>query len=258
MRYATELARILDSATWSKASRYVEPFVGGASVYFELAPERARLADANPDLIFFYQCIAASADSVYEIAKELSGRTTQAEFLEYRSEFNRTESGFRKAALFLYLNRTCFNGIWRVNRQGYFNVPFGSRELRLAHIDEWRSASKILRRADVSCVDWAVSLSDLSKEDVVFIDPPYHRSSAVESFARYTKGVFSEADHRALAARVEDLNRRGCQIVLTVSDSPLVRELYPDFKVSVLGGWYTVGAKGSHLASNEIVLRNFG
>ncbi|GCD92132.1 Dam family site-specific DNA-(adenine-N6)-methyltransferase [Nocardioides sp. LS1] len=258
VRYAPELARILASAKWARGSRYVEPFVGGASVYFALGPKRALLADANPDLVSFYQCVSDSAQAVYEIARGLSGRTSNAEFLDYRAEFNELQSGTRKAALFLYLNRTCFNGVWRVNRQGNFNVPFGSRELTMPELGAWLEVSASLKSADIQCSDWAATVNTVSKQDVVFIDPPYHQANSTESFARYTKGVFSEGDHRALAARVDALDALGCQILLTVSDSSLIRDLYPNFKISELGGWYTVGAKGSHLRSNEIVLRNFG
>jgi DNA adenine methylase len=257
-RQASQLRQILSCAERDPQSRYIEPFLGGGSVYFAWQPERAVLSDANPHLISFFQSMARHPLRVLEEAEKLVGLVGKQDYLDLRDEFNTLAACPRRSAIFLYLNMTGFNGIWRVNREGRYNVPYGDRSFRLPSLDAWRAVSVSVRRASLRCEDWRRSLNRATVHDVIFVDPPYLRSDAKESFVRYTKGAFSTQEHMDLAARLIELDALGCQIVVTIGDDPTIRELYAGFKRTPLNGSFTVRPRGPRESSGELLFRNFG
>jgi DNA adenine methylase len=220
-----------------KINTYYEPFVGGGAVYFALAWEdrftHAVLSDSNRELIDTYQAlrnsaksvIAALSDHVYEEKHYYSVRSLEPRALDFYS----------RAARFIYLNRTCFNGLYRVNRKGAFNVPFG-RYTNPTICDEalLRSVSKVLSRtgrASIQCKSFEDVVLNSRKGDAVYFDPPYVPASDTANFTSYTAGGFGLRNQEFLRDVVLKLVKRGVHVLLSNSDTPLVRKLYKGFKV---------------------------
>ena len=213
---------------------YIEPFVGGGALFFALQPVRAILSDSNPELVNLYRQIASNVEAVIDRLKRY--RNTRDDYYEVRlQEWQRLEP-FEAAARMIYLNRTCFNGLYRVNRKGEFNVPYGRYpNPRICDEVNLRAASEVLKRAEILCGDFAEILSCNARPgDFVFLDPPYVPVGKWGDFKRYTKEQFYEADHRRLAETTARLRQCGVWSVLTNSNHPLVRELYAGCRQQVI------------------------
>ena len=209
--------------------RYIEPFFGGGALFFSLKPENAIIADSNPELINMYLQVANHVDEVIECLRKY--KNTSEMFYEIRSLDWRSLPKAEAAARTIYLNKTCFNGLYRVNRSGQFNTPFGKyKNPKICDADALRLASKALQKAEILCGDYILVLEHYAQPgDFVFLDPPYLPISENSDFKRYTKEQFYEDDHIDLAKMIETLHKRGCYIILTNSNHPLVHKLSPSF-----------------------------
>ena len=239
-----------------KPSRYFEPFLGGGSVFFRLRPSLSTIGDMNPDLILFYRFLRDTPAALKTEAIAIDHSGSKENYDSAREEFNAGAEGLRRAALFLFLNRTGFNGIWRVNRRGQYTVPFGNRRLSLIADVDWLAASKALAAADLRCEDYVHLLDDARASDVVFIDPPYFDSSGTELFSRYTLHGFSIRDHERLRQQVQLLNDREVRFLMTVRDDPKIRDLYADFKIDTVAVRTTVRARGAHVTVEDLLITN--
>ena len=213
---------------------YIEPFFGGGALFFTLQPERAIISDSNPELVNLYRQVATAVDSVVDCLKRY--RNTREDYYAVRAQNWQELFPAEAAARMIYLNRTCFNGLYRVNRKGDFNVPYGRYpNPRICDEENLRAASELLKRADILCGDFAKVLDECAKPgDFVFLDPPYLPVGKWGDFKRYTKEQFYEADHRRLADATARLMERGIWSVLTNSNHPLVRDLYADLPLQVV------------------------
>lgn len=213
--------------------RYVEPFFGGGALFFAVQPERALIADSNPELVNLYRQIAADVDGVVKCLKEFSN--TAEEFLRVRALDWKTLDPPLAAARMIYLNRTCYNGLYRVNRRGEFNVPFGDyKNPRICDETNLKAAAQLLRRADIRCADCEELLDgEVCGGDFVFLDPPYVPVGEYGDFKRYTKEQFNDEDQVRLAKAVDRLHRRGAYAILTNSNHSRVRELYASYPIEV-------------------------
>lgn len=210
--------------------RYHEPFVGGGAVYFELAragrlPHGAMLSDTNPNLIDAWVGVKLHVEQVIAELHEHAGRHDSGWY--YQVRMARPTNPASRAARVIYLNKTCFNGLYRENSRGAFNVPMG----RYAHpsiVDEanLRACAQALRGAELRVAAFDDSLARAESGDFVYLDPPYVPVSATASFTAYAAGGFAEAAQRRLALRFGELERRGVRALLSNSDTPLTRELY--------------------------------
>ena len=213
---------------------YIEPFFGGGALFFAVQPPESIIADSNPELINLYRTVADEVESVieqlgqYENSEEL--------FYEVRAQDWKKLSAPEAAARTIFLNRTCFNGLYRVNQSGQFNVPFGKyKNPKILDEQTLKVASGFLQRAKIVCGDYkSVLLEHAQKGDFVFLDPPYLPVSAYADFKRYTKEQFYEEDHVELAAEVKRLHELGCHVILTNSNHPLVHEQYRKFSIKVV------------------------
>lgn len=214
-------------------NKYIEPFVGGGALFFALKPGTAIISDSNPELMNLYQTIAHDVERLLEILK--SFRTDKNSYYNIRSVNVEKLSKVERAARILYLNRTCFNGLYRVNKKGQFNVPYGDyKNPRIVLSEELRAASEILKRCTPVCADYKdVLAKHAEKGDFVYLDPPYLPVSKYSDFKRYTKEQFYEEDHIELATEVRKLHELGCHVLLSNSNHPLVYELYNGFKIEV-------------------------
>lgn len=224
------LARLPD-----RFERYFEPFAGGAALFFRVAPERAVLADSNQDLIGLYTCLAKDVAGVIRKLEHHRAEHSEAHYYATRTRWNDRELAWRtadRAATFIYLNKTCFNGLWRVNRSGDFNVPIGRyADPPICVPDALRAASTVLARAEIRHADYQTAIEDAKAGDFVYFDPPYDPINATSSFTSYTAGDFGPNDQKALAATAKQLIDRGCKVMLSNNDTPFVRSLYKGLKI---------------------------
>ncbi|MCA8979198.1 MAG: Dam family site-specific DNA-(adenine-N6)-methyltransferase [Planctomycetes bacterium] len=208
---------------------YHEPFLGGASVALAVGAKRARLSDANAWLIDTYRAIRDDWRAVAAVLEELPN--TKEEFLAIRAQPHAHLPLAKRAAHFVYLNKTCFRGLFRVNRAGRFNVPYGAYHRRYYDPANWEAVSRALQGAELCCADYAQALSVAQAGDFVYLDPPYWKLGGYADFNRYTPGQFRAEDHVRLAESCRDLAARGVRWALSNSDTEEVRELYRGFRV---------------------------
>jgi DNA adenine methylase len=210
----------------SHYDRYIEPFLGGGAVFFQLRPSRAVLADADPALINCYMQVREYPDEVLKALTRM--RNSETEF--YRVRASRPRSAVSRAAKLIYLANLGFNGIYRLNFKGEFNVPYGHRpHRRPADSAHLRKASLLLRTASLRCDDFEVTLRTARPGDVVYLDPPYTVAHANNGFIRYNARLFSWLDQQRLAIAAREAAHRGAFVVITNADHGSVRDLYPGF-----------------------------
>jgi DNA adenine methylase len=231
---------------------YYEPFAGSAALFFHLQPERAVLADKNGNLIQCYQAVVLETERVIRRLRWMERRHAASKpdptwgwnykghfYYQTRKQWNictafqggrfklETWSPVQKAAAFLYLNRTCFNGVWRENRMGEFNVPMGRyKNPTICDPPRIRAAAAALERAELVMGDWRATFARAQPGDLVYLDPPYVPKSATANFTSYTAGGFGDKDQDELAAWTREAIDRGVNVLVSNSSTPRVRELY--------------------------------
>lgn len=235
-------------------NKYIEPFFGGGAVFFGLAPERSLIADSNPELINLYRCIAKNPEEVIHFLKDF--QNTKEAFYEMRALDPTNLDPFHAAARTIYLNKTCFNGLYRVNKKGLFNVPFGSyANPNFLDVANLKAASELLKKAQIECMDYKTLLQQEAREgDLVFLDPPYLPVSEYADFKRYTKEQFYEEDHRELATEVKRLQEIGCHVVLTNSNHPLVHEQYAGNSIEIIQTKRHINCRGSARKGEDVII----
>ena len=215
--------------------RYYEPFAGGAAMFFRLAPRRAVLADSNPDLIGLYMAVAKDVNAVIRRLEGHRDDHDEAHYYEMRTRWNDRDAQWstpERAAAFIYLNKTCFNGLWRVNRAGAFNVPIGRyTDPPICVPEALRAAQQVLARAEIRRADYRTAVRDARAGDFLYFDPPYDPVTPTANFTSYTANAFGADEQRALAETARELVGRGCQVMLSNSDTPFIRSLYKSFRV---------------------------
>lgn len=234
--------------------RYIEPFIGGGAMFFALQPENAIIADSNPELINMYRQIAHNVESVIDILKRYENSSDM--FYSVRSQDWTKLSEEEAAARTIFLNKTCFNGLYRVNKKGQFNVPYGKyKNPKICDEDALRAASSVLKKAEIICGDYLWVLDHYAQPgDFIFLDPPYLPISEYSDFKRYTKEQFYEEDHIELAKTVMRLHERGCYILLTNSNHPLVHELYSPFTIDVIQTNRHISCNGSARKGEDVIV----
>ena len=241
-----------------RAFTYWEPFLGGGSLFFALRPQRAFLSDANQHLIDFYEHLRRRPDLVHRYLMELSSRASRQHYYRIRSEYNRGKPSARQASRFLYLNKHCYNGVFRVNKQGEHNVPFGRRENYVlpskAHVNR---AAEVLERATLESCSYEDALPRIQTDSFVYLDPPYPPLNGTSNFTHYTADRFSEADQRNLARMVNQLDQTGAHFMMTNADVPLVRELYGEYLLHALAVTRSVTCKKKRHSVGELVVTNY-
>lgn len=234
--------------------RYIEPFFGGGALFFSLKPESAIIADSNPELINMYLQVAHHVDDVIECLQKYEN--TSEMFYEVRSLDWQTLPKAEAAARTIYLNKTCFNGLYRVNRSGQFNTPFGKyKNPKICDIEALRLASEALHKAEILCGDYILVLEHYAQPgDFVFLDPPYLPISENSDFKRYTKEQFYEDDHVELAKMIGILHERGCYVILTNSNHPLVHQLYEQYKIEVIQTKRHISCHGDTRKGEDVIV----
>ena len=250
----TQLLGELCAKVPPRYGKYIEPFFGGGALFFALAPERAVLADSNPELINMYRAVAADAEQV--IAHLEQYENTSEHFYEVRALDWEQLSPVEAAARTIFLNKTCFNGLYRVNQKGQFNVPFGRyKNPKICDRAAILAATRVLSRAEIICGDYLDVLeTHAATGDLIFLDPPYLPISAYADFKRYTKERFYEEDHVRLAEMVARLHERGCYVILTNSNHPLVHELYARYPIEIIQTKRHISSNGKSRRGEDVIV----
>lgn len=242
-------------------NKYIEPFVGGGAMFFYLIPDKAFLMDINPDLINTYQAIKSD---VHELVKSLKKHENdEAYFYKIRDaerdmgEF-RSWSSVEKASRIIYMNHACFNGLYRVNSQGFFNVAFGAYEDPLI-CDERNllAVHDALKDVDLRVASFETCLEIASRDDFVYLDPPYVPVSETANFTSYTKDNFTREDQKRLLDVVRELDRRGCKVMISNSYSKFVVDLFDGYHIKTIMANRAINRDGSKRGKiKELVIMN--
>lgn len=241
----------------SKDSKYFEPFLGAGGMFFKILPVDSVLADMNYGLIQCFREIKRHPESVFHHLNDLSKLQDKSSYYRFREEYNTSDDTCRCAALFIYLNKTCFNGIWRVSCTGRFNVPWGAKDkpgfpTRANLI----AVANALSSAELIVGDFEESIASAVAGDVVYLDPPYLPLSATAYFRHYTYPRFSVDDHERVARIAHEMAARGVAVIITEADSAEVRNWYSDFEIVAVGVRRYVSGDGARNEAQELVIRS--
>lgn len=237
--------------------KYIEPFFGGGALFFCIQPDNAIIADSNPELINMYTQVANNVESVirylscYKNEKDMFYKVRALDWTKL--------SPTRAAARTLYLNKTCFNGLYRVNKKGQFNTPFGKyKNPKICDQEHLLKASEALKKATIICGDYLDVLERYAqKGDFVFLDPPYIPISKNSDFKRYTKEQFYDNDQKRLAKEVKRLYEKGCYVILTNSNHADIYSLYSQFKIEVIQTRRSISSKSSSRKGEDVIVTAF-
>lgn len=246
-------------------SVYVEPFVGGGALLFHLQPAMSIISDSNPEVANAYSVLRDHLEEL--LAAMAEHRNEESYYYAVRAQNPMNLSSVGRASRFLFLNRTCFNGLYRVNKDGQFNVPFGHyKNPTLVDADNLRAVSAFLRQNQVevgafdfrevldSVFNAALDLPDHAGTVLVYLDPPYH-----DTFASYTKRGFGRQDQEELAEWYGRLSQAGCRVLLSNSNTDLIRSLYRDFEIVEVEASRNINRDGSKRGKTkcEVLVKNY-
>ena len=204
--------------------RYLEPFLGGGAVFFQYLPKRAILSDSNDRLIELYVVIRDEPEAFEAILRKHAKAHSKDYYYEVRAKCLATPVA--RAAQFLYLNRTCWNGLYRENLSGQFNVPIGTKETVIFDSDDFSAWSKALEGVRVENHDFEAAIDEAQQGDFVFVDPPYTVRHNLNGFVKYNQKIFAWNDQIRLHAALRRASERGVSFALTNADHASIRDLY--------------------------------
>ncbi|MER9018562.1 Dam family site-specific DNA-(adenine-N6)-methyltransferase [Mesorhizobium sp. M0601] len=235
--------------------RYFEPFLGGASIFLGLRPQNSILSDANAELIAMYRAIRDDWSSVAEQLESHAGLHSESYYYLQRS--SPPDERFARAAWFLYMNRACYNGLYRVNRSGEFNVPKGSKSEILLKTDDFSAVSSAFSESELISKDFETIVDMSSEGDFVYLDPPYTVKHNYNGFNKYNERLFSWSDQERLAKSVLKAKGRGVKLAVSNANHTSVLELYKTFgEIVELTRHSTIGGlKASRASITEIFVR---
>ncbi|EPM3904919.1 DNA adenine methylase [Pseudomonas aeruginosa] len=213
-------------------NRYIEPFLGGAAVFFHMQPKVALLSDVNAELINLYAAVKSDWEAVLDELKVHQLRHSKEYYYKVRSLV--PENSIAGAARMLYLNRTCWNGLYRVNLKGQFNVPIGTKSNVLMDADIFPSVAKLLQDAELKVSDFESSIDEAEEGDFIFVDPPYTVKHNFNGFIKYNEDLFCWEDQVRLKHAVERAANRGAKILILNANHESIAHLYGDFEQVVL------------------------
>ena len=256
VKWAGGKRSIMDKLTQrmpNEFNNYYEPFVGGGAVFFTLNFNMANLSDLNPDLITTYNIVRDKPSELISALENHEMANCKEYFYNVRSEHDLTDA-VEISARFIYLNKTCFNGLYRVNKSGEFNVPFGNyKKPNIVQIDNIKACSKKLQTATIRHRNY----NDISPEsgDFVYFDPPYYPVNKA-CFTTYTKYGFSQADHIELHSFTSKLCNNGVKVMISNSNTEFIRSLYdtPEFNIDIISAPRYINYNGNRTPVEELII----
>ena len=232
-RLARQLQEIVGTPSGRKT--YHEPFLGAASVFLAVRPRRAVLSDLNDHLIGMYVAVRNNPDEVGKLLAEMAARHSRGEYYRVRDEYNAAAPGPERAAQFIYLNRTGYNGVFRVNKKGVFNVPVGNKSpFTIPSITNLQRVAARLEHCELLVQPFEGVLSRAGRGDIVYLDPPYPPLNGTAYFRHYTPERFDTIQQTRVATVAKALRHRGCSVVISNADTDLIRDLYEGWKLNEL------------------------
>ena len=246
-----------------KIERYFEAFVGGGAVAFYLLkthPEIKKifLSDINEELVLTYDIIKNNLEELITLLKEYKKKHNKEFYYQIRSQDVKTLNKVEIASRFIYLNKACFNGLYRVNSKGGFNVPIGSSKNPLICPEEdLRQISKFLQKDDIKVKQFYEAVKEAKEGDFIYFDPPYYPLKKA-SFTTYTKDKFLDKEQEHLAKVFRELDKKGCKVMLSNSDTQFIRDLYKGFNINIVKASRMINCDGSKRGKiNELVITNY-
>jgi len=258
----TQLLKQLSDSLPDDFNNYYEPFLGGGAVAFfilkNFTPKKAVLSDTNEELINTYKIIRDNVEGLIKELKVLRQNHSEKAYYTIRNADISNLSNIQRAARFIYLNKTCFNGLYRVNSKGKFNVPIGSYTNPSIFSEETlREASELLKDAVIEVRDFSQVLNEASKEDLVYFDPPYYPLKK-ESFTTYTKNEFLDEKHKELSQLFSNLNKKGCFCIQSNSYTEFTKKLYQDFNQKTVNAKRMINCNGKERGEiKELIITNY-
>lgn len=246
-------------------NKYFEPFVGAGAVLFDMLPDKAVVNDLNTELINVYKVIKEQPDELIELLKEHTNNNSKEYFYQIReldrqAEYNNL-SDIYKASRTIYMNKTGFNGLFRVNKNGKFNVPWGRyKNPKILDADNILAMNKYFNECDIEIlnVDYKEALNSVSKGDFVYLDPPYLPISSSSAFTAYTSDGFGTKEQEELKKTCDMLNDMGVKFLLSNSYHPFLLELYQDYNIKIVEARRNVNSKGHKRGKiREILVSNY-
>ena len=250
-----------------KFKHYYEPFVGGGALFLELAPIHATINDSNKELMYVYKCLRNKRlfKKFYEVCKEHEANHSEEYYYKIR-DLDRKKSLYakmtmpEKAARCVYLNKACFNGLYRVSGKGFFNVPSGKYEtIRCFDEENIQALHKYFhkRKPIILCKDFEEAVKTAKAGDFVYFDPPYDVVGE-QSFTSYTTGGFDKKEQERLRDVIKELTKRGVLIMASNANTPFVQELYKDFNIHVIEARRSINSKGDGRGKvGEVIITNY-
>lgn len=248
-----------------KYNRYFEPFIGGGALYFDLRPPVAHLNDINEQLIVTYRWIKKAPFEVMEcldkydlMLRKLNDDEAKIYYYSVRDKYNKIleKDSADVAALLIWLNKHCFNGLYRCNSKGFFNVPYANTKRTSYDKDNILAVSKMLKSANLTHVDFERVCNDAKKGDFFFLDSPYAPVKA-DSFVDYTKEGFSREDHIRLAEQFKILTEKGCYCILTNHNTEFINSLYEGFSKKVIQVKRLINRNADSRKGEEVIISNY-
>ena len=258
----TQLARYYPPTV----KRYFEPFIGSAAVFFDVHrrfhPRYTLLSDTNAELVNCYKVVRDDPEAVIRLLgrhKKLHRERGSGHYYKIRELQTRSFAPAQRAARFIYLNKTCYNGLYRVNSAGQFNVPIGRyKNPNILDDTGLRAASRALQGVRLTAQDFSDCLGKIKTEDFIYIDPPYFPRSATSNFTGYTEGGFGLEQQERLASFARAAGARGCRLMLSNSDTPVVRSLYRGFHIHTVSARRAINSNGRARGPiTELVITNY-
>jgi DNA adenine methylase len=240
--------------------RYWEPFLGSGALFFFLCPRIAYLSDSNGALIDCFNFVKEYPEESYQELERLARNISENDYFFVRTKYNNSESSIAQAARFIYLNKTSFNGIFRVNMKGEYNVPFGHKEHpSFPNLSDLKSASFHLRNAQIEnhTFEQLVTNELIAERDFIYLDPPYPPLTLTSNFTHYTAERFQWEDQEKVAEVANNLSRKGCFVMVTNSDIKAIKSLYKGWNHFSLPVVRWVAANGTRLKVNELIITNY-
>jgi DNA adenine methylase len=208
-------------------NRYLEPFLGGGSIFFHIEPKKAILSDINDDLINAYIIIRENWSELYDILTKYNKLHTQDFYYKMRS--TKPRIALKRAARFIYLNRTCWNGLYRVNKKGEFNVPIGTKTNVILGEDKFDIIATLLKSATLEVCDFELTINKAEENDFIFVDPPYTVKHNLNGFVKYNETIFSWNDQIRLKKALTKAIDRGAKVLITNANHKSIEELYKNY-----------------------------
>jgi DNA adenine methylase len=247
-----------------KIESYFEPFVGSGIVAFFLLknhPEikKIYLSDINEELITTYLVVKSNINELVKLLKDYKRKHSKEFYYKIRSQDIKTLSKVEIAARFIYLNKTCFNGLYRVNSEGKFNVPIGNYKNPLICAEkDLREISKFLKKDDIKVKQFYDAVKDAKEGDFIYFDPPYYPLPDTTSFTKYTKEKFLDEEQKLLAKVFKELDKRGCMVMLSNSDTNFIKDLYKGYFINIVKAKRLINCDPKKRGKiNEVVITNY-